>query len=106
MQLLGFDFGLARIGIAVANTLTGIATPKTVIYAKQGKTDWDAIQKEIKVWRPRLLVVGMPQKLDGSDSSMRKPILAFCKKLETLSSSVAKVINHIAILYSYELLAT
>lgn len=93
MQLLGFDFGLARIGVAVANTLTGIATPESVIYGKQGQPDWDAIQRQIKVWRPQLLVVGMPQKLDGSDSAMRKPILAFCKKLETVSGLPVQTAN-------------
>lgn len=93
MQLLGFDFGLARIGVAVANTLTGVATPESVIRAKQGQPDWDAIQRQIKVWRPQVLVVGMPQKLDGSDSAMRQPILAFCKKLETLSGLPVQTAN-------------
>lgn len=93
MTLLGFDFGLTRIGVAVANTLTGSATPQGVVYAKQGQPDWDAVQGHIQTWRPRLLVVGMPQKLDGSDSAMRQPILKFCGELEKISQLPVQTAN-------------
>ncbi|MEZ5476621.1 MAG: Holliday junction resolvase RuvX [Thiolinea sp.] len=81
MMLLGFDFGLNRTGVAVANTLTGVATPQRVLHARQGQPDWDGIATLIQEWRPDQLIVGMPRKLDGSDSAMRKPIEQFCRQL-------------------------
>ena len=81
MVLLGFDFGLNRTGVALANTLTGIATPQAVLYARDGRPDWQGIERLIKEWQPKQLVVGMPRKLDGSDSDMKKPIEKFCREL-------------------------
>ena len=79
---MGFDFGENRTGVAIANTLTGIATPQSVLYAKQGQPDWESIATLIKEWRPEQLVVGMPRKLDGTPSTMDKPIRKFCRQLE------------------------
>lgn len=82
MTVLGFDFGLQRTGVAVGNTLTGLATPETVLYSQNNQPDWAGIERLIQLWRPKLLVVGMPRKLDGTDSSMQETILKFCRELE------------------------
>lgn len=82
MTVLGFDYGKARIGVAVANTLTGIATPQSTVTARDGAPDWDAVSRCLKEWQPARLVVGMPRKLDGSDSAMQEPILRFIRQLE------------------------
>lgn len=80
--ILGFDYGANRTGVAIANTITGVATPESVLYSKNGQPDWQGIQKLIDLWRPKQLIVGMPRKLDGSDSSMKDTILKFCRQLE------------------------
>lgn len=36
MTVLGFDYGKARIGVHITNTLTGIATPQSTIQAHAG----------------------------------------------------------------------
>ena len=82
MTVIGFDFGLNRTGVAVASLLTGLATPQCVLYSKNGQPDWQGIDKLIKEWQPAQLVVGMPRKLDGSDSAMKKTITRFCNALE------------------------
>lgn len=82
MLVMGFDFGQNRTGVAIANTLTGVATPQSVLHAKQGQPDWEGIAKLIKEWQPEQLVVGMPRKLDGTPSTMDKPIRKFCRQLE------------------------
>lgn len=81
MLVMGFDFGYNRTGVAIANTLTGVATPQSVLYAKQSQPDWAGIAQLIKEWQPQQLVVGMPRKLDGLPSSMDKPIRKFCRQL-------------------------
>ena len=82
LTVLGFDYGKARIGVAVANTLTGVATPQSTVTARDGVPDWVAITRCIQEWRPKRLVVGMPRKLDGSDSAMQEPIERFIRQLE------------------------
>jgi len=82
MTVLGFDYGKARIGVAVANTLTGIATPQSTVTARDGAPDWDAVSRCLKEWQPARLVVGMPRKLDGTDSAMQEPVLRFIRQLE------------------------
>ena len=57
--LLGFDFGLRRIGVAVGQTATGTASAlRTVSHSTQ--PDWQAISQLVKEWRPAGLVVGLP----------------------------------------------
>jgi putative Holliday junction resolvase len=64
--LLGFDYGLKRIGVAVGQELTGTATALVTIRATEGKPDWEAITKLIKQWNPDELVVGLPLNMDGT----------------------------------------
>ena len=45
--LIGFDFGLKRIGVATANTITRIATPLTILRATNGVPDWVAVSRII-----------------------------------------------------------
>ncbi|MBU2005564.1 MAG: Holliday junction resolvase RuvX [Gammaproteobacteria bacterium] len=82
ITVLGFDYGKARIGVAVANTLAGVATPQSTISARDGVPDWNAITRCLQEWKPARLVVGMPRKLDGSDSAMQEPIERFIRQLE------------------------
>ncbi|MCK8516638.1 Holliday junction resolvase RuvX [Methylonatrum kenyense] len=67
--LLGFDFGVRRIGVAVGQTLTGKARPLAVVHClDRGQPDWSAIDTLIRQWRPQALVVGRPSHADGSDN--------------------------------------
>ena len=93
ITVLGFDFGLNRTGVAVGNTLTGLATPQTVLYAQNNQPDWQGIERLIQLWRPKILVVGMPRKLDGSDSSMQETILKFCRELEKRTALPVQTAN-------------
>ncbi len=64
--LLGFDYGLKRIGVAVGQELTGTASALLTVRANDGKPDWDAISKLIGQWQPDEVVVGLPLNMDGS----------------------------------------
>ena len=81
MTLLAFDFGLARTGIAIGNTLTNIATPLCVLKSRDEKPDWEGISKLIKEWQPKRLIVGIPSYLDGSKSEMTQRTERFCRQL-------------------------
>ncbi|NOX91756.1 MAG: Holliday junction resolvase RuvX [Gammaproteobacteria bacterium] len=64
--LLGFDYGLKRIGVAVGQELTGTASALVTVRANDGKPDWDAISKLVGQWQPDEVVVGLPLNMDGS----------------------------------------
>jgi len=80
--LLALDFGLRRIGLATASTLTGTATPLQTISAHDGEPDWDALDAIVTDWRPAALVAGMPFNTDGSESAMTARTRAFAAQLE------------------------
>lgn len=66
-NILSFDFGTKRIGVAVGQGLTKIATPLPPISARDGVPDWQVIQTLIQQWQPQAVVVGLPINLDGTE---------------------------------------
>ena len=76
LTVLGFDYGSKKIGVAVGQTITQTVTPLITLPSKNQKTDWQAIEKQIKEWQPDILVVGLPLHLDGKD----QPITLAAKK--------------------------
>ena len=50
---LGFDFGEARIGVAVGNKQIGIAHPVCTIAAIDNNTRFKQIETLIKEWQPQ-----------------------------------------------------
>ena len=79
--LLGFDFGTKRIGIAIAQEVTGTANPLTTVTAVKHKPDWDSISKIIKEWQPDLLIVGLPLHMDGTEQPMTQAARRFSNQL-------------------------
>lgn len=79
--VLGFDFGLRYIGVAVGQTVTGTASPVKVVRANQGKPDWDDVSKLIAHWKPDALMVGMPFAKDGSEQGITRAAKKFCNQL-------------------------
>ena len=68
--LIGFDFGLKRIGVAVGQSVTRSASPLGVVAVRGGEPDWEAIGRLIAEWRPAALVVGLPYNMDLSEQEM------------------------------------
>jgi len=79
--VLGFDFGLKRIGIAMGNTLTGQAQPLTVIQAVDNATRFRVIGELINEWKPARLVVGEPRHPDGAEHDMTLRSRRFANQL-------------------------
>jgi putative Holliday junction resolvase len=82
LTLLGFDFGLQRIGVAVGQEITGTATALTTVRSRNGKPDWDMIMELISTWRPDALVVGLPLHADGGESEFTRRVKRFIRQLE------------------------
>lgn len=81
-KILGFDFGLKRIGVAVGQTITYSASPIGTVQAKQGEPDWHNIDKLIQTWHPQALIIGRPTHLDGSEQEITKASDEFAKTCE------------------------
>ncbi|NQY27734.1 MAG: Holliday junction resolvase RuvX [Piscirickettsiaceae bacterium] len=79
--ILGFDYGLKNIGVAVGQELTLTASPLTVIKARNGIPNWDDIQKLLDEWQPQLLIVGLPLNMDGTEQKMTKAARKFGNRL-------------------------
>lgn len=80
-RVLGFDWGMKRIGVAVGNALLGQATPLKTLPAQSGIPDWLLIQTLIREWKPQAFIVGIPMKIDGSPLFTTNLAQQFCEAL-------------------------
>ena len=62
--VLGIDFGLKHMGIAVGQTVTRTASGLTTLQARNGKPNWSEIDQLVVQYRPIALVVGLPLNMD------------------------------------------
>ncbi|HWU98052.1 MAG TPA: Holliday junction resolvase RuvX [Oxalicibacterium sp.] len=79
--ILGFDFGLKRIGVAVGNTLLKQAQPLTIISAATNDEKFAAITELMQQWKPALCVVGLPSHPDGAEHEMTARCRRFANQL-------------------------
>jgi len=79
--VLGFDFGLKRIGVAVGNTLVRQAQPLTVITATANDIKFAEIRQLIEAWHPARLIVGVPFHPDGAEHEMTLRCRRFANQL-------------------------
>jgi len=80
--VLGFDFGLKRIGVAVGDVMIGVAHPLETIHGESNDQRFGAVAALIKEWRPGALVVGLPLYLDGTEHEMTLRCRRFSRQME------------------------
>jgi putative Holliday junction resolvase len=81
-SVMGFDFGLKRIGLATGQTITGTASPLVTLQAVNQTPDWENIEVHIRQWKPDALIVGIPYLLDGGESDITRAARNFSKSLK------------------------
>ena len=79
--VLGLDFGLKRIGVAVGNTGLRQAQPLMIIDAPTNDGKFAALGKLIAEWQPALCVVGLPSHPDGVEHEMTVRCRRFANQL-------------------------
>ncbi|MDF2939583.1 MAG: Holliday junction resolvase [Gammaproteobacteria bacterium] len=89
--VLGFDFGLRRIGIAAGQSITKTATPIPGISAKAGVPNWQEVAKLIKEWQPQALLVGIPLLMDDKEQPMTESARQFAMSLKQFNLPVYEV---------------
>ncbi|MCC5856565.1 MAG: Holliday junction resolvase RuvX [Ectothiorhodospiraceae bacterium] len=81
-RVLGFDYGLRRIGVAVGETVTGTARALVTLDCPHpGQPDWEAIGSLVARWQPQALIVGLPLLDDGGEGDMARAAQRFARRL-------------------------
>jgi len=80
--LLGFDFGLRKIGIAVGQTVTRSASPLTTLRSRGERPDWPGIEALVRAWQPSAVVVGLPFNMDDTQVDWSPRVHRFARQLE------------------------
>jgi len=79
--VLAFDFGERRIGIAVGEHLIRSANPLTTIDNESNEVRFNLITQLVNEWQPKLLVVGLPLSLDGTETEVTQLCKKFARRL-------------------------
>ena len=78
---MGFDFGSVRIGVAIGETVTGLAHPLTLIASEPVAERFSQIGALLAEWKPQQIVVGLPTALDGAEHEMTQRCRRFGNQL-------------------------
>ncbi len=79
--VLCFDFGEQRIGVAVGEHVLATANPLVTIDNESNEIRFEAINKLVNEWQPKLLIVGLPLSLDGAETSVTQLCKKFARRL-------------------------
>jgi putative Holliday junction resolvase len=81
-NILAFDFGEKKIGVAVGNSITKTARPLHTIRKLKKIERNQEIDGLLKEWEPSLLIVGLPLNEDGTNSRLTNLAKKFAKKIQ------------------------
>lgn len=79
--IIGFDFGLARTGIAIGNTITRDARALEVVRTQTNEARWAAVERLVAEWAPVCFVVGVPRHGDGTANALTARCERFARQL-------------------------
>lgn len=69
MRVIGLDLGSRRVGVAVGDTRTGVATALEVWPRRDAVPLPRRLGDCVAEWEAELVVVGLPRSLDGSEGA-------------------------------------
>ncbi|MBX9745138.1 MAG: Holliday junction resolvase RuvX [Chlamydiales bacterium] len=85
MRIAAIDYGEKRIGIALSDSNCRIALPLTTV--EGGRNAVSNVLKALESYKGqiRLIVIGLPLLMNGTEGTMAQNVRAFAKKLESTS---------------------
>ena len=86
MRSLGLDVGDRRTGVAVSDPLGILASPLLVFEHKDDAADVEYILQLVKQYQVEIVIVGLPQSMNGSIGAQAEKVKAFTEKLKQKSS--------------------
>jgi putative holliday junction resolvase len=78
---LGIDYGRARMGLALADTLTGLARPLDTLVRVNRNEDMRRLREIVREHEVKRVVVGLPLRLDGSRGEMAEEATRFAERV-------------------------
>lgn len=79
--LLGFDYGLRKMGVAVGQTVTLTGRPLSPVKMYDGVPDWPQFGKLLAQWQPSALIVGIPVNEEYEDQRMVRAAQKFGRRV-------------------------
>lgn len=83
-RIMGVDFGLKRVGLAVADELGITVTPRLTLDFESPKF-WDNMLEFIRAERIKICVVGVPYRNDNQSTDVIESIESLSDKLKELT---------------------
>lgn len=77
MRILAADFGEARTGLAVCDTMETLASPVGTLFEKNSARVAELTAKAAEENRAGLIVIGLPVNMDGTEGERAKRCRAF-----------------------------
>ena len=103
---LGVDFGETRIGVAQGDAELGMAHPIATVTGVNYDAKFQAIERLVREWQPRYLVVGLPVHIDGTEHELTRLARKFGRRLQgRFALPVYWVDERLSSLYAESLLA-
>lgn len=112
MRVLAFDLGARRTGVAISDASGTLARPLEVVHGTSLKAQWSALLAVIARAQAddeplEAVVVGVPHRLDGSDTGFTTAALDFVARLSRrVSVPVVPLDERLTSVAADELLAT
>lgn len=79
--ILGLDYGIKKMGMAMANTLTQDPRPFDILAMDNGQPDWDNLIGMVQAWQVGIIIIGLPLHMDGTESMLTKRASKFARRL-------------------------
>lgn len=80
-KLLGLDLGDSKVGVAISDELGYTAQGMLTFRRRSLWSDLQFIEKLVAQHQIEEVVIGLPLKMNGTNSSQTEKVLAFCKEL-------------------------
>lgn len=85
MKILGIDYGESKVGVAIGDTESGVASPLTIIKNGGWKNLLNQLLNTCSENQVELIVVGMPVNTSDGQSKQMTRINEFGRKLAEIS---------------------
>lgn len=80
-KILAIDYGRARIGLAIAEAQHGLAQPLTTLERVNRNEDMRRLRELVRDHSVKLVVVGLPLRLDGTRGEMAEETERFAQRI-------------------------
>jgi putative Holliday junction resolvase len=81
MHILGIDYGRARMGLAIGDTDVGLAKPLDTLHRINRNEDMRRLREIVRDHAVKLIVVGLPLRLDGTPGDMAEEVTRFAARV-------------------------